>query len=256
MYEEVCYKRNYLNQVVVKVDFLVPVEGLATTVPAKLANRLTQRFPIMEPGLKAFNVKVELNREGPPKSTQEDRGLLFNFFSTERNKYLSLTDSFMTIVQNKYETYEKFSEDFVEVYQAVKEFCPDVMTSRFGLRFINIFEMGEPVKPLCWEEYINPGLIATARMFNQEMYTGHVARLFHIAELKYDDIGLRFQFGEPNPDFPAIMKKAQFVLDMDAYTQGAHRPEDSFQYMEKAHTRIQGIFENSITDKLREMMDA
>jgi uncharacterized protein (TIGR04255 family) len=83
-----------------------------------------------------------------------------------------------------------------------------------------------------------------------------LTRLIQVAELKYDDLDMRFQFGMPNPDYPAMMKRPQFVLDLDAYVQTAHDLGDSLQYMEQAHGLIQGLFERSITDQLRERMNA
>jgi uncharacterized protein (TIGR04255 family) len=59
----------------------------------------------------------------------------------------------------------------------------------------------------------------------------------------------------PNPDYPAIIKRPVFVLDLDAYVQMAHDLAESLQYMEEAHTRIQDLFERSITQQLRERMN-
>jgi uncharacterized protein (TIGR04255 family) len=255
MYEQVCYKRNPLNQVIVKVDFLAPLVGLDTGIPPRLATLLTQRFPIEDPGGESMDFMVALNKEGVQASAQ-GKSHFYRYFGKEREKDLSLSNKFLTIVQRKYVTYEAFAEDFASAYRGLLEFFPDVQTSRFGLRYINLLEMGQTVKPLKWRDFIKRDLVSTANFFQQDSYIGKVARLFHVAELKYDDIDLRFQFGEPNPDFPAVMKKAQFILDLDAYAQNAHKPEDSIRYMEKAHQIIQEIFEDSITDKLKGWLNA
>jgi hypothetical protein len=52
----------------------------------------------------------------------------------------------------------------------------------------------------------------------------------------------------PNPDYPALIKRPLFVLDFDAYVQTAHELRESLHYMEQAHTCIQGLFEESITE--------
>ena len=255
MYEQVCYKRNYLSQVIVKVDFLAPLAGLDSSIPPKLAALLTQRFPITDPGGESVDFMVALDKEGVQASAHE-RSHFYKYFGKEREKELSLSHKVLSIVQRRYVSYEAFAEDFTAAYKSILEFYPEVQTSRFGLRYINLLEMDGAVKPLKWKDLIDRELVGTARFFQRDSYTGQVTRLFHIAELKYDDIDLRFQFGEPNPDFPAVMKRAHFILDLDAYTQSAHKPEDSFQYMEKAHKKIQEIFEDSITDKLRRGMNA
>jgi uncharacterized protein (TIGR04255 family) len=255
MFDQICYKKNPLNQVIVKVDFLAPLLGFETGIPPKLATLLANRFPIEDPGAESVDFMVAVDKEGVQASTHV-KSHVYKYFGKEREKELSLSNKFLTIVQRKYGTYEAFAEDFFTVYKNLLEFFPDVQTSRFGLRYINILEMDEAAKPLKWKELINRDLIASAKFFQRDGYTRQVTRLFHVAELKFGDIDLRFQFGEPNPDFPAVMKKAQFVLDLDAYTQIAHTPENSFQYMEKAHMRIQELFEDSITEKLRSWLNA
>jgi uncharacterized protein (TIGR04255 family) len=78
----------------------------------------------------------------------------------------------------------------------------------------------------------------------------------HVAELQSGDIDVRFQFGMPNPDYPAVIKRPQFVLDMDAYVKTSHDLGGSVQYIEQAHSLIQELFERSIADKLRRHMNA
>lgn len=255
MYEELRYKKNPLSQVVIKADFLAPLIDLDAGIPPKLATLLASKFPIEDPGGELLDYQFAANREGAEASVL-GKSHVYKYFGREREKDLSFSNKFLTIVQRKYDTYEAFAEDFIDAYKAVQQFFPDVQTSRLGLRYINLLEIDEATKPLKWEEFVNPDLIATAQFFQHDAYVGKVARLFHVAELKYEDFGVRFQFGEPNPDFPAVMKRAQFVLDMDAYVQSAHRPEDSFTYMERAHSKIQEIFEGSITEQLRGWMDA
>jgi uncharacterized protein (TIGR04255 family) len=74
--------------------------------------------------------------------------------------------------------------------------------------------------------------------------------------LKVDDIDIRVQAGMPNPDYPAVMKRPQFVLDLDAYVSLAHDLPQSGGYMDQAHEHIQALFERSITDRLRGRMNA
>jgi uncharacterized protein (TIGR04255 family) len=144
-------------------------------------------------------------------------------------------------------------EQFAAVVDAVGKAFPDVKASRFGLRYINIIEISDLADPTSWGDYIAPQLLGTMPFFTQPRL---LTRLIQVTELKHEDIDLRFQFGMPNSDYPAIMKRPQFVLDIDAYVQTAHDLGDSLQYMEQAHGLIQNLFERSITDRLRERMNA
>jgi uncharacterized protein (TIGR04255 family) len=74
-----------------------------------------------------------------------------------------------------------------------------------------------------------------------------------VVEMRLDRIGLRFQFGMPNPDFPAPIRQPLFVLDLDAYANGLEAA-DVASHLDNAHGHIQAVFEDSITDALREVM--
>ena len=69
-------------------------------------------------------------------------------------------------------------------------------------------------------------------------------------------MGVRVQFGMPNPDYPAQVRRPLVVLDLDASISEAHALPRTTIYMDEAHARIQAIFERSITLALREKMDA
>jgi uncharacterized protein (TIGR04255 family) len=79
--------------------------------------------------------------------------------------------------------------------------------------------------------------------------------VFHIVELKRGDLDLRYQFGFPNQDYPAAMKRPELVLDLDAYTLSAHELVETPVFLESGHRLIQEMFETSITSKLREKMN-
>ena len=69
------------------------------------------------------------------------------------------------------------------------------------------------------------------------------------------DIRLNMNFGEFNRNYPGAIEKHDFVLDYDAFIQGNYKLSDVFpQKLDTAHNMIQDVFENSITDKLREVM--
>lgn len=78
------------------------------------------------------------------------------------------------------------------------------------------------------------------------------SRAFMINEFVYDDIKLRVQSGFFNPDYPAIIKRNHFVIDLDAYIDIPHTIGDTENYFSRLHDVIEENFELLITDKLRE----
>ena len=130
------------------------------------------------------------------------------------------------------------------------EAYPDAVISRFGLRFINeiVLEEGPPTD---WKGYIDPRLLASLDFFPNH---GELCRSFNITDLRYEDLQLKFQFGMHNPDYPAIIKRKTFILDLDAYYAGLQDRALVMKNVDEGHRRIQELFERSITDKLREKM--
>lgn len=250
MYEQTCYEKPFLKEVIARIDFVAPLEGLEKVLSPKLAKELSERFPISEP---IDAVERELQFSGTELRQRETRFKQWNFYGKEREKQLSLAAPFVFVSYKRYTTYEAMNAEFAGVTQAVGKTFPDARAGRFGLRFINSIEINELTAVTSWNDYIAQGLLGTLPFFTElECLT----RLIQVTELKYEDLHLRFQFGMPNPDYPAQMKRPQFVLDLDAYVQTAHDLRDSLQYIDQAHERIQDLFERSITNTLRERMNA
>lgn len=250
MYEGICYEKPFLKQVLVVVNFVAPIPGLEKAMPPRLANEVSVLFPISEP---VEGITRQLQFSGAEVRQQESPFKQWNFFGNEREKQLSLTPMSAVLIYHRYTTYEHVEAEFTKIVDAMEKAFPDTRASRFGLRYINVIEGLELATPTSWNGYFASELLGTITFFrNPESLT----RLIHIAEMKLGDLDVRFQFGMPNPDYPAAMRRPQFVLDLDAYIQSAHNLRELVGYMGQAHDRIQTLFEGSITDKLREYMHA
>ena len=224
MYEQICYQKPFLKEAIARIDFVAPVEGLEKTLPPKLAKALSQYFPINEP---IDAIARELQLTGDQVQQRETRFKQWNFFGKEREKQLSLAPAYMFVTYKRYTTFEDMKTQVSAVVDAVAKAFPDTRAGRFGLRYINSIEILDLPTPTSWGEYITDALLGTMGFFTQPE---HLTRFIQIAELKYGDLDVRFQFGMPNPDYPAMIKRAQFVLDLDAYVQTAHDLGDSVQY--------------------------
>jgi len=81
-----------------------------------------------------------------------------------------------------------------------------------------------------------------------------ICRAFNNLSFNYGDLFLTYQYGLYNADFPAPIRKRNFVLDFDAYCQGPQNFDDIRRNIDLFHDKIQDLFERSITDKLRNKM--
>jgi uncharacterized protein (TIGR04255 family) len=245
-----CYKKPFLKQVIARVDFVAPIVDLEKNLPLKLGKVASAHFPISEP-MEGIAKEFRFDPRGVQETQKPYKQ--WSFFGKVREKELTISSAFMNLVYTRYTTYEDMKEHFSIVVDEIADEFPDVRVARFGLRFINVIENINLTSPTAWNVYISKDLLGSHEFFAE---FPPLTRLVHVAELKEGEIDLRFQYGMPNPDYPAVMKRPVFILDLDAYVSTAHDLKESPRYIEQAHKLIQNLFERSITEKLRARMDA
>jgi uncharacterized protein (TIGR04255 family) len=81
------------------------------------------------------------------------------------------------------------------------------------------------------------------------------SRNFLVSEYLYDEIKLRMQTGIYNPDYPAKIKKLDFIIDLDAFIDTPHVVHNVESFFDDIHEKIQEKFEECITDKLRGVLN-
>lgn len=253
MYEDVCYKKSYLTEVVVRVDLATPIVSFEKNLSSKLVNSISKSFPIAEP-LDTVGHQFQLGSDGDVKKSEMHRKQ-WNFFGKKREKQLGINNTSVFIQHKKYSKFEVLKDEFKMAIEAIDKEHIGAMAQRVGLRYVNNFAI-DGVNLKEWKKFISEELLSTQTFFDNTNNINSLTRLFHIVELKYTDIDVRFQFGFPNPDFPAIMKRPIFVMDIDAYAQIMHPITESLQFVDVAHRHIQKLFEESITDELRRKMNA
>lgn len=249
MYEQMCYKKSYLKQVIVRIDFAGPIAQLEKTVPPKIINSIVKYFPIVEP---ADVVMQEIAFDGAGVKHSQIASKQWNYFSKDRLQQLTLAAQNVFVVYNSYNKYEDIRDQFSAVIDVLGKAFPETKASRFGIRYINQIDI-EVDDPTVWSQYIDRRLLTSRSFFGEG---DAITRLISISEIKYDDMNVVFQYGMPNPDHPAQIKRPLFIIDLDASVAQAHELAEAIGYMDAGHSRIQALFERSITDALREKMDA
>lgn len=247
MHENVCYKKPYLKDVILRLDFGSRVEAFIRALPQKVATAALQRFPLSEPQKAQMQ---EFTFSSTAFETKTADSMQWIYHGRNREKTLTITPDAFLIRNQKYESFEKFREDYDHILKTLFEAQKDLSVGRLGLRYINVLETpGDD--PLAWSKYINENMLGIIDMHKD---VNALTRSFHIVEFNYDGQQVKFQFGIANPDYPAPIKRRQFVLDIDSYFTGALTQEDVARSVDVAHEKIQALFEESITDKTRELM--
>ncbi|HLA78146.1 MAG TPA: TIGR04255 family protein [Vicinamibacteria bacterium] len=246
-----CYRRNFLKEVIARVDFLSPLPGVEAALPPRLTEVAVGAFPIPEPR-EAVQRAVEIGPQGVQSSEERFKEWLFH--GKERTKTLTIGRQVVLVQHRTYQTYELVKAEFLAVLDRVAELFPGAQPSRVGLRYVNTIELTE-ANPADWSAYLAPQLLALFQ-FPPEADRPALSRVFHNLELALETFNLRYRFGMHNPDYPARIRQKVFVLDLDAYTQSAVDKRDIGPLLDDFHATIQSHFEQSITDTLRGIMNA
>jgi len=242
------YEKNFLTNVIARVDFPNPIK-VHESLPPDLSKAILELFPISESRkilgktLKFTGEKIEI--EGDEKSIE------WNFFGKNREKQLVITPIFFYISYTKYESYNSFKSDFISVIEKIFEVFSDIQITRLGLRYINEISLLDQIDPLNWTEYLNEKLLSPFEVAGDK---STIARCINNLFLNQGDMNLNFRYGMHNPDMPAPIKKKIFILDYDAHNTNLQDISEIREDLEKFHNIIISLFENHIEEGLRTIM--
>ncbi|GIU30688.1 TIGR04255 family protein [Shewanella sp. MBTL60-007] len=246
MSDSICYTNPFLKEVIFRVDFPTPLTNISEAVSPAVLRAIFENFPISEPQVLQAQ-ELQISGSSVTTSSQEIKKWVYH--GREREKSISLESQSITMAIKRYTTYANAFEEFQKVLGALFNENKDLFASRIGVRYINSLELNEP-SPLTWGEYIHEDILGIVSFHAAE----NISRVFHVLEYNFDGQSLKYQFGLPNPDYPAVIKQKQFILDLDSYFTGAYDEREIVECINKCHFKIQELFEKSITEKTRDLM--
>jgi len=195
------YRKNFLKQVIARIDFLVPAAILENEPPKSVIAALKKQFPIPEPKKQVLQHVLISGSE-----IQRGRQELVQWFyhSKNRDKLICMTPEFMYVEYKKYRRFESLQADFLGTANALFDVIDNLQVKRLGLRYIDNIEFPREKCPTDWRTYLQEDLLTC---FNLADDQATISRAFNVLEFNYGDMGMRFQYGMPNPDFPAAIKE-------------------------------------------------
>lgn len=243
------YNKNFITEAILRIDFASPIVELTNTVNDELDRFILRFFPQKE-SKNSFSEELILNPNSNVVDRKKTEFKEWNYFANEKNKRLCITRDFVFISFKQYLSYEDFTEDFIEILKQISRTYAEFACKRFGMRYINnIKTQGNTTD---WTEFINDSMTS---IFNIKPENSEFTRVFQIIEYSNQDIKTKFQFGMHNPDYPAIIRQKLFVLDMDSYKIGRMSIEDIEELTPVTHQIIENLFEISIKQPLRDLMN-
>jgi uncharacterized protein (TIGR04255 family) len=244
------YWKTYLTQVIARIDFAEPLTLPKKGPSERIVNALKKEFPL--PELKVTRMKeVEIGLTGHPQQTFKEIKE-WNYHGKKRNKRIVITSDCLVLEYAKYNNFEVLQSDFITAVNALFADFKDLQVRRFGVRYINKIDLNNEPNLTEWEKYLDKNLLTTLNLVEDP---STLVRALHVLEQKFDDESrLRFQFGMPNPDYPASVHRKVFLLDTDVYRDLLMTQDEIKQDIVTFHDRCNDRFERAITDQLREKM--
>jgi len=250
---EKAYKKNFLDNVIARLDFATELPGVADTLPAEVAAIAVKHFPIDEPK-KLVGRELRINPKGEVSTKSFGSLTEWHYHGKNREKSLCVAPRFMFIVHKQYQSFDIFKNDFLPIVSALfKVYSNDksIVVKRFGLRYINNIHFNED-NPTSWVQYLADKLLPIFEVAEDKK---QICRAFNNLVLNYGDMLLKFQYGMNNPDYPALIRSKDFILDFDAFYQGLQDENEIKNNLDRFHDEIEKLFEQCITNKLREVMN-
>ncbi|MEW6410905.1 MAG: TIGR04255 family protein [Candidatus Zixiibacteriota bacterium] len=242
---DIHYANPKLTDVVARIDYTHPIKQIATGLSKDLQKALYGRFPILEP------LEEEPLTTDPGASWVRVRE--YRYFSKNKQKRFILSPQHAFLEYKKYDSYETLKSDFLGILGPLFASCPELMVRRFGLRYVNQFDMEGEGDVTDWNSYIKPSCLGFMSAIPDDTKL-FLTKAIQNVSWAYDDYNMNCNFGLHNPDFPATLRRKIFVLDLDAYVQGALELDDIKEKLDVFHQKIQELFEDSITEELRKVI--
>jgi uncharacterized protein (TIGR04255 family) len=249
MEDQKSYKKNFLTSVIIRSDFPSINKEIENKFHTDLKKIVIKKFPIAEshPG---FSQEFKIS---PENFVQEKTEFIeWKFHNIARSKTITFIPKAIFIEYHVYKNFDDLRTDFLEILKIYLSIYKDFSISRLGLRYVNEINLENQQEPFSWEKYINKKMLG---MLGFSKGNKNLLRFFNNYEMTFEDFNIRYQYGIYNSDYPAPIKKRNFVLDLDAYYMGPQNYEDIELSLDKYHDQIQDFFERSITDELRRVLN-
>lgn len=254
-FSAVKYKRHFIQQMICRIDFLDYLEN-EIVFDEKVNREIRKDFPNVgkdqQINFRTIDVDFRGKQPIPSVSGQQVQGIQKHFAARDGMNKLILSNKFLIAEIKKYSTFS----DFVAVFRQIVNSIYDrkaLTTERIGLRYINVFDSRSiKIKKVYFASGIANFL--TPIITVDDVKTALI-RSMHLSEYRFNDLSLNFRFGCFNSEYPSPMRRDDFVLDYDCFSTEAYTSADQvLEFIHRGHEYIQKLFENSITDRLRQVM--
>ena len=246
-YDSVCYRKNYIQEVICKFDFASEITLFKKSMPKKIYEVVKKFYPIAEPQ-DIIGAELQINMMNSANtSLNQVFAKHWRFLSRDRKSVCTITFEGVAFTWCEYNVFEDISNAITDIMSIILGEFPDIQGKRMGLRYINNLPMKNH------NDWIDNKFFVAFDAHKDENTT-RLVTLLEYSVIEHD-ISVRLNYGYYNPDYPSIMKSEDFIIDVDAYTSGIIYKEDLVKLVQDMHFEDQKCFELMITDGFREFLN-
>ena len=255
-YSIIEYNNNFISQVIIRVDFSKFIET-EFVFGENVENEILKYFP--NKGMfqivryntltESYNSKSDL----PAHSIEVKEGRQREYISINRKNKLILSNKHIVFEINMYQNYEQIYNCLNPIFDALFS-KTSIYTKRVGIRYINILDSEKmPIRKNYFSSVISQIISTNTFNENDDII---LIRSLQSCEYLVDEMILCFRYGLYNPQYPEKLTNNSFSLDYDCFTGEVFDTKDGvMKAINKGHKFIQIMFESSITDSLRKVMN-
>ncbi len=245
MFDEICYRKNNIIEVVCRLDFASAINEFKNSMPKDIYSVIKKYYPIAAPQ-DVIGTELIINPSNGPIINQISTKQ-WVFFSMDRKNKCTIEPNSVVFSITNYMVFEEVRSAFNEIYSVIMTTFPDNQGKRLGLRYRNSI----PLKG--HDSWIDEKFFNAVSAHKDDKTTKYITTFEYAVIDK--DLNVRLMYGYDNPDYPAVMKKEDFIIDIDAYSTGIIYQDDLSHYIDDMHFEVQKCFEEMITDDYRSSLN-
>ncbi len=244
------YKKNYLKQVIFRIDFA----EIELREFAQYGKSLESYFD-QHKELQGKQADFELNVASGELIDLSKEIKIWQFVNTKSGNKFEVGPAHCLLEYFSYEDSKSLKSDIDTFCRPLLDEYDIRLVNRIGLRYINQLEIPAVKKIGDWNSYINSSLLAPSEFLREK---GKIqTRILSQMDLKSDNYSTTFKHGIWNEKYPNPITNNPYILDIDSFTRFPVEidKQSLLTFVDSLNVEAEEIFELSITNKLREDMD-
>lgn len=245
------YKRNYLDNVVLRIDF----EEVEDTSLKIFLKKLDDIFPYKtkEEGIEE-NVKIDIKGNKVTNSRKEIPTWIY--LDTYKNKKVTVTHGFIAIeyLNRSYRDSKELIDDCRSIISSSIADLSISSVKRLGLRYVNRFNLDTDVKgTIKWSDFFSKELVGSVSFAGKTRYS--IVRAMSNLHLRSDGCDILIRYGIWNQDFPSENNRKEFIIDIDIFSRIALEDMGEItNIVEEFNQNAEKIFEKSLGVEIKKIL--